>query len=263
MKNILLNNEKKLVKAGLCKGETGTGIAVPGFIENEKVITVMSNKGGVGKTSIACGIALFCSKKLEKKTLLMELDSSPGDFGAIFDIEKDKSLEMAMSFPDDYPKFIKNISFNLDVLKGFSNPLIAEEIKKGAIDRLMVNILEDYRFVVIDTQTIINGTIIDVLKLSDKIFFINEFTLESIARISAITDTLIRRFLIPQAKMEMVINKKRKSQFFKLYNSGILSRMPVRGFIPFDSKYSKNDFLLNSSKILKTRFFKGISNALS
>ena len=64
-------------------------------VGDKKIISVISNKGGVGKTSIACCLSLCLSRKLNKKTLLLELDCSPGDFGTLFDIDEGLSLEMA------------------------------------------------------------------------------------------------------------------------------------------------------------------------
>ncbi|GAG65090.1 unnamed protein product, partial [marine sediment metagenome] len=53
------------------------------FYNKNIIIAVISNKGGVGKTSIAIAFAMFLSQKIKKRILLLELDSSPGDFGVI------------------------------------------------------------------------------------------------------------------------------------------------------------------------------------
>ena len=100
------------------------------FYNGRIMIAIVSNKGGVGKTSIAIASAMFLSQEIKKRILLLEMDSSPGDFGVLFDIERDKSLELALRFPEKYNEFVKNIYRNVDVLKGISNPLIAENIKK-------------------------------------------------------------------------------------------------------------------------------------
>lgn len=91
------------------------------FYNKKIMIAIVSNKGGVGKTSIAIAFAMFLSLEIKKRILLLELDSSPGDFGVIFDIEKDKSLELALRFPEKYNEFVKNIYRNVDALKGISN----------------------------------------------------------------------------------------------------------------------------------------------
>ncbi len=227
-----------------------------------KIISIVSNKGGVGKTSVAVVFAMFLSQKMEKRTLLLELDSSPGDFAVIFDIEKDKSLELALKFPEKYNEFVKNVCGNVDALKGVSNPLIAENIKEGAINRLINYILEDYDFIVVDTQTVINGPVLDVLRLSDEIFAVSEYSLESIARISSLVDVLAKKFSIPESKIKLIVNKKRFLSFFKICDISKVVKTPIYAFIKFDNRFNKSRFIFNKVNILNTRFFEEISRML-
>ncbi|MDZ7837494.1 MAG: ParA family protein [Actinomycetota bacterium] len=130
-------------------------------LKNKKMIlSVISNKGGVGKTSIAVSLAFYLSDELGK-TLLLELDSSPGGLEALFDLREDDYLEVAIKFPESYKSNLKNIFHNLDVMKGFKSPIIAENIKPGDTKKLINRIKKDYQFVVVDTQTVMNGIILD------------------------------------------------------------------------------------------------------
>lgn len=227
-----------------------------------KIISIISNKGGVGKTSIAIAFAMFLSQKIGKKTLLLELDSSPGDFGIVFDIERDKSLELALKFPDKYNEFVKNVCRNIDALKGISSPLIAENISKGAIDKLIDCIFKDYDFIVVDTQTVINGPVLDVLRLSNEIFAISEYSLESIARISSLVDILAKKFSIPESKIKLIVNKKRFLNFFKICDISKVVKMPIYAFIRFDNRFDKSRFIFNKANIFSTGFFREISRML-
>lgn len=232
------------------------------FYNKNIIIAVISNKGGVGKTSIAIAFAMFLSQKIKKRILLLELDSSPGDFSVIFDIEREKSLELALRFPEKYDKFVKNIYRNVDALKGISNPLIAENIRKGTINRLIDYILKDYGCIIVDTQTVINGLVLDVLKLSNKIFAISEYSLESIARISSLIDVLVKKFSIPESKIKLIVNKKNFLSFFKVWDISKIINIPIDAFITFDYKFSKSKFLFDRASIFNTKFFKEISRML-
>jgi len=242
------------------------------YIDNQKdennsgnkkyIFSVVSNKGGVGKTSIAIALGMFFSQKIKKRTLLLELDSSPGDFGIIFDIERDKSLELALKFPENYNKFIKNINKNMDVLKGISNPLIAENINKGIINTLIDYILKEYKYIIVDTQTVINGLVLDVLRLSNKIFTVSEYTLESIARVSSLVSMLEKKFSIPTSKIRLIINKKKFLPFFRVYDIARIINVPIYTFIKFDRKFNKSKFLFNKNNIFNTKFLREISRML-
>ena len=232
------------------------------FCNKKFIFSVVSNKGGVGKTSVAIALGMFFSQKIKKRTLLLELDSSPGDFGVIFDIERDKSLELALKFPENYNKFIKNIYNNISVLKGISNPLIAEDINRGTINTLIDYILKEYECIIVDTQTVINGLVLDVLRLSDKIFTVSEYTLESIARVSSLVSILEEKFSIPKSKIRLIINKKKFLPFFRVCDIAKIINIPIYTLIKFDRKFNKSKFLFDKNSICNTRFFKEISRML-
>jgi len=227
------------------------------------IISIVSNKGGVGKTSIAIALGMFFSQIKKKNTLLLELDSSPGDFGIMFDIERDKSLELALRFPENYNKFVKNICNNMDALKGISNPLVAENINKGIINNLINHVLKEYDCIIVDTQTIINGLVLDVLRLSNKIFVVSEYTLESTSRVSNLINVLEKKFSIPKSSMKLIMNKKNFLPFFKVWDVAKIINIPIYALIPYDNRFDKSKFLFNKNGILRTRFFKGISKILS
>ena len=238
--------------------EAGTSLK-----NKSSVLIVISNKGGVGKTSIAIAMSMFYAQKSKHKTLLLELDSSPGDFKTIFDIEEDKSLELALRFPQKYRRYVKNIYKNLDVLNGISNPLGAEGIKPKAINILFDYIYRDYKFIIIDTQTTINGIILDALRFSDVIFIVTDYSLESISRISSLFKFLVDKFSISKSKMKVIINKKKFLDFYKIWDITKIIELPIELFISMDTGFSKTNFLFNREKIFRTKFFRQVSKAIS
>ncbi len=218
-------------------------------------VSVISNKGGVGKTSIAVSIAFYFAMDWGK-TLLLELDSSPGDMETLFDINPDSSLEVTFRFPETYKKHVKNVWKNLDVLKGFPNPIIAENIKPEITGKMIEVIKKDYPLIVIDTQTVINGMILDFLKTSNLIFTITDYSIESLFRISKYMNMLVNKFSLPVEDFHMIVNKKRFFDLFKIWDVSKIMGFPISGFISFDRKFSKSNFMFNRKKVMKTKFFK-------
>jgi cellulose biosynthesis protein BcsQ len=230
--------------------------------KEKKILSVISNKGGVGKTSIACCMSLYFSKIIKKKTLLVELDCSPGDFGTLFDIDRDKTLEMALGFQKDYKKYIKSINRNLDVLKGISDPIAAESIKSHEVKSFIKKIKEDFDYIVLDTQTVLNGVLLDFIKASNMLFLISDCTMESIARVSKFLEFLNSRFMIDKDKFRIIINKKSYFSYFHFWELSRLLDFPIESLIYFDKSFNKSDIFLNEQKILKTRFFKQLRKTL-
>ena len=231
-------------------------------LKENNIISIISNKGGVGKTSIACCVALYFSMEMKRKTLLLELDCSPGDFGSLFDIGNEMSLEMAIRFPDDYKKYIKVISKNIDVLKGIPDPIIAESIDSSSIAPFLKRISNDYDYIIVDTQTVLNGILIDALKVSDQIIMISNNSIESIARISKLLDLLVFRFMIEKSKFKIIINKKKIFSFLKVWEISKIIGFPINAFIHYDRRFNKSLILLNKRKFMATKVFRETSNVL-
>ena len=219
-----------------------------------RVLSVISNKGGVGKTSTSICIGFYFAITKNKKTLLLEMDSSPGDFGPLFDITNDNSLDIAIKFPERFKNYVKSISKNLDVLKGFSNPINAETITETEIISLFKFMAESYEIIIIDTQSVLSGIIVDVLKLSDVIIVLSEPTIESLSRVSELISILNTKFLINRNKFQFIVNKKKMFDLFKIKDIAKILNFPVKGFIPYDKKFNKNLIIFNTGKLIKTRF---------
>jgi len=230
---------------------------------SSNVLSVISNKGGAGKTSTSICIGYYFAIAQNKKTLLLEMDSSPGDFGPLFDITNDNSLDIAIKFPERFKNYVKSISKNLDVLKGFSNPINAETITEAEINTLFKFITESYEMIVVDTQSVLSGTIVDILKLSDVIIVLSEATIESLSRVSELIIILSTKFLINKNKFQLIINKKKVFDLFKIKDIAKILKFPVRGFISFDKKFSKNLIIFNTNKLIKSRFNIELSRLIS
>jgi MinD-like ATPase involved in chromosome partitioning or flagellar assembly len=218
------------------------------------VLSVISNKGGAGKTSTSICIGFYFAIIQNKKTLLLEMDSSPGDFGPLFDITNDNSLDIAIKFPERFKNYVKSINKNLDVLKGFSNPINAETITAAEIISLFKYMAEFYEIIVIDTQSVLSGIIVDVLKLSDVIIILSEPTIESLSRVSELICILNSKFLINKNKFQLIVNKKKMFDLFKIKDIAKILNFPVKGFISFDKKFNKNLIIFNTDKLIRTRF---------
>ena len=218
------------------------------------LLSVVSNKGGAGKTSISICIGFYFAIALNKKTLLVEMDSSPGDFGPLFDIANDNSLDIAIKYPQRFKNYVKNVGKNLDILKGFSNPINAETATEEEIITLFKCILESYEVIVVDTQSVLSGIIIDVLKISDVIIVLSEPTIESLSRVSELISILSTKFLISKTKFQLIINKKKVFDFFNVKDIAKILGFPVKGFISFDKKFNKNLIIFNTGKLVRTKF---------
>jgi len=220
------------------------------------IVTILSNKGGVGKTSLAICLAIIYSEYIKKKTLLLELDCSPGDIGLIMDVASQKSIDLLFNGKDKNKRYTKKYSPKLDVIKGFQDPITAERIREDTLKGFFKDIKDKYDIIIIDTQTVLNGMSVDALRISDKIMLISDFSFESLSRIKKLHELLIKKFLVDKAKFNLIMNKKRLFSLLKPVDINSITELPVLSYLPFDRKFDKFLFLLNKASAKKTRFFK-------
>jgi MinD-like ATPase involved in chromosome partitioning or flagellar assembly len=226
------------------------------------IITVISNKGGVGKTSFAISAGYYLSKKSGSATLLMELDSSPGDFGPIFDIDSKRSLEMAVRFPANFSNYIKKIDNNLFALKGFPSPFLAESAASEGIKNLINTITSRYANIIIDTQTVFNRPLLDVCNMASKIFLVTDNCLESLARVINLYEILTLTYAIDKRRVNLIVNKKRLTDYFRIWDFSKLTEVPVQGFISYDRNFSKTLFISNKNKLVKTKMYRQVGRII-
>jgi pilus assembly protein CpaE len=228
----------------------------------KNIISIVSNKGGVGKTSIAIAAGCYFSQKLKEPTLLLELDCSPGDFGILFDVDKKNSLEMALRYPDSLNKYVKKINCNLDILMGLQNPLAAESVKKEELFLLLDVIKMNYANIITDTQTVLNSMTINMLSESKKILLITDSSIESFNRVINYHDILTKGFFISKNIINLLVNKKTIRDCFKLWDFAKISGLPVQGFLPFEKNFNKSVFAEGAASIQRSGFYRQVGKII-
>ena len=147
------------------------------YMENfrdTKVISVMSNKGGVGKTSVT-GSVSFCLAELGYKVLCIDADMQ-GNLTHSFNLEtdEDKNLAVALKNEIDIKDCILKSEYNnLDfvvynsALSAIDMLMFTKNAREYIFKRILTNTINEgiYDFIVIDTNpslSILNFNVINV-----------------------------------------------------------------------------------------------------
>ncbi len=177
-----------------------------------KVITVFSNKGGIGKTSIASNLALELAKTSKEKVALIDLNFQLGDITTFLDIKP--------SFDISY--FLQNIdrlddNFLLSTLEQYKSTSLyvladppflkqADEILPKQITKLLDVLKNTFSYIVIDTETGFGAKNIAALTSSDFIFMI------AVANLPVLRSTqrcleLFEKLGIDLDKVKLILNR--------------------------------------------------------
>jgi pilus assembly protein CpaE len=136
-----------------------------------RVITVYSNKGGIGKTSIASNMALELAKITKENVALVDLNFQMGDVATFMDIkpaftlsyllENQVSSEFLLNSAERYKKTSLYILADPAVFKQM------QEVSRKQLSQLFDILRETFSYIIVDTSAGLDNRAISVLDNSD------------------------------------------------------------------------------------------------
>lgn len=177
-----------------------------------RVITTFSNKGGIGKTSLAANLALELANMTQEKVALIDLNLQLGDITTFLDINP--------SFDISY--VVQNLSridetFLLSTLEKYKDTNLyvladppyleqAEDITAEQISTLFEVLKQAFSYIVVDTSANFDGKTITALDNSDLILLITIVNLPAIRNCQRCLD-LFERLGYEKERTKIVINR--------------------------------------------------------
>ena len=120
---------------------------------NCKVLSFVSGKGGVGKTTVSTSFAYILANTFNKRVLLLDCDIGLGNVHLLLGLDPSKNLKAVLR-GSSLPDVIQRV-FNFDVVLGFSGIESFEELESYESANLLVQldrVVENYDFVILDNS---------------------------------------------------------------------------------------------------------------
>ncbi len=177
-----------------------------------KVIATFSNKGGIGKTSIATNLAVEIANMTKERVALIDLNMQMGDVTTFLDLNPAFDTSYVINNLDRIDE-----AFLLSSLEKYKNTSLyvladppdleqAEVITAENITTL-INILRNvFSYVIIDTTSSFDGKTIAALDNSDLILLVSIVNLPSVRNCQRCFD-LFKRLDYPKDKIKIIINR--------------------------------------------------------
>lgn len=179
---------------------------------NSKVITVFSNKGGVGKTSTAVNLALELTNITKEKVALVDLNMHLGDITTFLDINPSFNISYLINK-------IKgaNEEFLISTLEQYNNtemyvladPPYMDEAKKIQPNevRELINVLRTtFPYIVIDTNSTFDAITVTALDNTDLILLISAINVPAIRNCQRCLDAF-DRLGYEEEKTKVIVNR--------------------------------------------------------
>lgn len=165
-----------------------------GLQPRRRVISVLSPKGGTGKTTLAVNVAVCLAKRLPNQVLLVDLDVQFGDCAAALGVQPEHYLNHAVasaSYDRSALKvFLTGHSSGLSLLPPPTDLMAADEIDRDEMKRTIGALAEEFPFVVMDTAAGIDSASIAAMEFATDFLLVSTTDVPSIRALRRQIDAL-------------------------------------------------------------------------
>lgn len=204
-----------------------------------QVITIMSAKGGSGKTVLATNLALLLARIPDKKVALVDADLQFGDVCLVLQLEPRFTMvnaahelhqldgELLDSLLTEHPSGLKVLAAPLE-------PAFADDITTAGLMQMIDILRENYDYVLIDTASLLDELILSLIEKSDHVMMLVDMDLPSVKNAKLALETL-RLLKFSTGNVQLVMNRSNSKS--KLDNKEIESalKMEISAAIPSDA----------------------------
>lgn len=180
--------------------------------ENEgKVISIISTKGGVGKTTITTNLGASLAHVYGHRVVLIDLDLQFGDVSVFLNIIPKKSIvelinEVNEINEENVNDYLVQHSSGIYVLPGPLQPEKADLVLEEHVRAIINSLKQCFDFIIIDTPPVFNDPVLMSLELSDEIFVISTLDLPTIKNVKVGLD-IMESLKIDTSKIKIILNK--------------------------------------------------------
>lgn len=184
----------------------------PKKVNKCKIISVFSNKGGIGKTSLATNLALELSKITKENVALIDMNFQMGDITTFLDLKPSFNISYMLENIDKI-----NETFLLSTLERYKNTNLyiladppyfkqADNIQPKQITKLFNTLKETFSYIIVDAESSFNAKNITTLDNSDLILLV------TVANLPALRNTqrcieLFEKLGYDREKTQIVVNR--------------------------------------------------------
>lgn len=166
----------------------------PSASPRRRVITVLSPKGGTGKTTVATNLAVGLAGRRPNQALVIDLDLQFGDCAAALGLRPEYSLIHAVASPANERSgmkvFLTAHSSGLALLPPPDDLALADDIEPDDIKRVVSAMTEEFPFVVIDTAGGIDRAALAAMEFSTDLLLVSTTDVPSIRALRRQLDAL-------------------------------------------------------------------------
>ena len=206
-----------------------------------RVVSFVSNKGGVGKSTLAVNAGVAIAREGKQRVLLIDGSLQMGVSSALLDLRPTATLTDLARESDrlDATLIAQSAavhSSGLHLLAAPFDAIEAMEIDDVVMARIITLARQSYDVVIVDTFPMFDRVVIAVLDLSDRVFVVLENVVPTLLGGVKLLDVL-GRVGLPEDRQSLVVNRFQRVAG-SLSIDDVAHRMgrPIEHVLPFDKR---------------------------
>lgn len=188
------------------------GARPAGKMKIGKVVTIMSPKGGAGKTMTSTNVALTLADWTEpEQVVVLDADLQFGDICISLQIDPKHTIVDVARDIDKLDEALlgsllsRHVS-EMRVLAAPLEPSLADEVSTQVVVKTLGMLKRMFSYIVIDTAPFLDEPVLSILERSDAVLLVVDMDLPSVKNAKLALDTL-RLIKFPFEKINLVLNR--------------------------------------------------------
>jgi pilus assembly protein CpaE len=201
-----------------------------------RIITVISPKGGVGKTSISTNLAIGLAHQQPSGVVLVDLDLQFGDVASTLDLSPQSTIEHALrpdAAADDLvlKTMLTVHPHGFFVLCGAESPAANEGVTSAQVKRLFGQLVKQFATIVVDTSSGLDEATLAALEVTDDVVLVTTMDIACVRSVRKAADLLGELGLLP-ASRTLALNLADRQSGLKVKDVESVVGIPVDVVIP-------------------------------
>ncbi len=204
-----------------------------------RLITVISPKGGVGKTSIATNLAIGFAATMPQDVVLVDLDLQFGDVAATLDLAPNRTMEDALSPAAASDGLVLKTMLTVHpagffVLCGAESPAANEDVTGAQVHRLLQQLATQFSCVIVDTAAGLGEPTLAALEVTDDVVLVSTMDVACVRSVRREVDLLSQLGVLPTSRT-FALNLADRQSGMKVKDVEAVVGLPVDVVIPRSS----------------------------
>lgn len=204
-----------------------------------KIITLFSNKGGVGVTSLATNLAVSFAKNAKMTTALVDLNMQMAEVGLHLDLTPTYTIADALGTGNLDETRLKGLltehSSGVHLLSTPEDPVEGEMISPGLLLEVFILLRGMFDVVIVDAGHAFDSRVLEVLGLADTILVVAGLDVPTVRNTRRCL-SLFAQLGYTQDKVRLVLNRDTKKSKVTLEDLEETAGCPVFWQLPSDYK---------------------------